>query len=141
MAFNIESIIYPTDSNFMRPFETCNTVLALGMIYYLLKDIYQGRSLGKRALRIAVKDTVSLNWTASTDNVGVTGYLIYQNGVQVGTSATTSYTDTGLTAGTSYAYTVKAEGISQPRATAFQLQFKRHKWLEVYKITILKAVI
>jgi uncharacterized RDD family membrane protein YckC len=40
----------------MRPFETFNLVLALGMIYYLFKDIYQGRSLGKRVLGIAVRD-------------------------------------------------------------------------------------
>ncbi|MBW7473858.1 fibronectin type III domain-containing protein [Paenibacillus oenotherae] len=52
--------------------------------------------------------TVSLSWTASTDNVGVTGYDILRNGVKVGTSTTTSYTDTGLTAETSYKYTVKA---------------------------------
>ncbi|CAH1200505.1 hypothetical protein PAECIP111893_01402 [Paenibacillus plantiphilus] len=52
--------------------------------------------------------TVSLSWTASTDNVGVTGYDIFRNGTKVGTSATTSYTDTGLTAATSYKYTVKA---------------------------------
>lgn len=56
MAFNWESIINPIDSNFMRPFESFNLVLALGMIYYLLKDTYQGRSLGKRVLRIAVRD-------------------------------------------------------------------------------------
>ncbi|CAH1208194.1 hypothetical protein PAECIP111893_02856 [Paenibacillus plantiphilus] len=52
--------------------------------------------------------TVSLSWTASTDNVGVAGYEIYRGGVKVGTSATTSFTDTGLTAATSYTYTVKA---------------------------------
>ncbi|MFC5666763.1 glycoside hydrolase family 6 protein [Kitasatospora misakiensis] len=50
----------------------------------------------------------SLSWTASTDNVGVTGYQVFRNGVQVGTSTTTSYTDSGLTASTAYSYTVKA---------------------------------
>ncbi|AIQ51870.1 carbohydrate binding domain-containing protein [Paenibacillus sp. FSL R7-0331] len=49
-----------------------------------------------------------VSWTASTDNVGVTGYEIYRNGVKVGTSATTSYTDSGLAGQTSYTYTVKA---------------------------------
>ncbi|EAU63390.1 carbohydrate binding domain-containing protein, partial [Stigmatella aurantiaca] len=52
--------------------------------------------------------SVTLSWTASTDNVGVTGYTLHRNGTQVGTSAGTTYTDTGLTAGTSYSYTVKA---------------------------------
>ncbi len=47
-------------------------------------------------------------WTASTDNVGVTGYRVYRGGTQIGTSATTSYTDSGLTASTTYTYTVAA---------------------------------
>src|SRR5271166_3718688 len=51
---------------------------------------------------------INLTWTASTDNVGVTGYKIYRGGVQVGTSATNSYSDTGLTASTAYTYTVSA---------------------------------
>lgn len=50
----------------------------------------------------------ALSWTASTDNVGVTGYKVFRNGTQVGTSAITSYTDTGLAPGTSYSYTVSA---------------------------------
>ena len=52
--------------------------------------------------------TVSLSWTASTDNVGVTGYKIYRAGVQVGTSAVPDYTDASLTPSTTYAYTVSA---------------------------------
>lgn len=52
---------------------------------------------------------IRLNWTASTDNVAVTGYRIYRGGallVTVGTVVT--YTDTGLTAGTSYTYAIVA---------------------------------
>lgn len=52
--------------------------------------------------------STQLTWTGSTDNVGVTGYVIYRNGVQIGTSTTTSFTDTGLAASTSYSYTVRA---------------------------------
>jgi chitodextrinase len=52
--------------------------------------------------------SVSLSWSASTDNVGVTGYRVYRNGTQVGTPTSTSYTDSGLAASTSYTYTVKA---------------------------------
>src|SRR5262245_24920191 len=42
--------------------------------------------------------SVSLTWTASTDNVGVTGYRIFDGATQVGRSGTTSLTDTGLDA-------------------------------------------
>src|SRR6266850_1722804 len=49
----------------------------------------------------------NLSWNASTDNVGVTAYIVRRNGVQVATPATTSYADTGLSVGT-YSYTVAA---------------------------------
>ncbi len=51
---------------------------------------------------------INLSWTASSDNVGVGGYKVYRNGVQVGTSTLTSFSDTGLTAATTYNYTVAA---------------------------------
>ncbi|GLW68196.1 hypothetical protein Kpho02_04950 [Kitasatospora phosalacinea] len=53
--------------------------------------------------------SVSLTWTASTDNVGVTGYDVYRGGTLIGSTNNTSYTDTGLTASTAYSYTVKAK--------------------------------
>lgn len=52
---------------------------------------------------------ISLSWTASTDNVGVTGYFVYRNGTQIANVTTgTSYQDTGLTASTLYSYTLAA---------------------------------
>ena len=55
-------------------------------------------------------DTVTLTWTAATDDTAVTGYDVYRNGVLVGTvgSATTVFTDTSLSASTSFDYTVDA---------------------------------
>lgn len=51
---------------------------------------------------------IDLSWTASTDDVAVTGYRIFRNGVPLTTVAGTSYSDTGLTASTAYSYTVSA---------------------------------
>ena len=51
---------------------------------------------------------INLSWTASTDNVGVTGYKIFRGGSQIGTTAALSYTDGGLSASTSYTYTAAA---------------------------------
>jgi chitodextrinase len=51
---------------------------------------------------------VNLTWTASTDDVGVSGYRIYRDGSLVGTATGTSYTDTGLSAATTYSYRVAA---------------------------------
>jgi chitodextrinase len=50
----------------------------------------------------------TLSWTASTDAVGVSGYRVFRNGTQIGTSTTTTYTATGLTASTTYSFTVSA---------------------------------
>ncbi len=51
---------------------------------------------------------INLSWTASTDNVGVTGYNIYRAGVKIGTAPSTAYQDAGLNASTSYSYNVSA---------------------------------
>ena len=52
---------------------------------------------------------INLAWTASTDNVATTGYKVFRAGVQIATVTTgTAYQNTGLTAGTAYAYTVSA---------------------------------
>jgi len=53
--------------------------------------------------------TTNLSWTASTDNVGVTGYDVYQNGVFKANTASTSYGVTGLTASTAYSFYVIAK--------------------------------
>ena len=52
---------------------------------------------------------VTLSWTASSDDVGVTGYDVYRGGALVGSSTGTTYADTGLTAATAYTYTVRAK--------------------------------
>src|SRR5439155_1327205 len=62
----------------------------------------------------------NLSWSASIDNVGVTGYIVRRNGVQIATPATTSYADTGLSVGT-YSYTVAARdaaGNISPNSTS-----------------------
>ncbi|WP_127529929.1 family 14 glycosylhydrolase [Paenibacillus kobensis] len=60
--------------------------------------------------------TVSLSWTASTDNTGgsgLAGYDVYRNGNLVKSGVTAaSYTDTGLSPATSYSYTVRAKDIA-----------------------------
>ncbi|WP_328448107.1 glycoside hydrolase family 18 chitinase [Streptomyces sp. NBC_00386] len=57
----------------------------------------------------SVTDTsVKLSWSAATDDKGVKNYDVLRGGSKVATVTTTSYTDTGLTAGTDYSYTVQA---------------------------------
>lgn len=52
--------------------------------------------------------TVDLSWGASSDNVGVTGYEIFEGGISLGTIAGTAATVTGLIASTSYSFNVRA---------------------------------
>ncbi|MFG1645145.1 PQQ-dependent sugar dehydrogenase [Amycolatopsis sp. NPDC049252] len=72
--------------------------------------------------------TVTLNWTAATDNIGVRAYDVYRGGAKVGAvtgTATappaTTFVDSGLAANTSYAYYVVARdaqaNVSPPSAT------------------------
>src|SRR2546429_647229 len=58
---------------------------------------------------------INLAWTASTDNVGVTGYRVERctgaacsNFAQISAPTATTFSDTGLTASTSYSYRVRA---------------------------------
>ena len=54
--------------------------------------------------------TTNLSWTASTDNVAVTGYDVYQGATLKGSTTTaTTFAVTGLTASTAYTFTVKAK--------------------------------
>jgi hypothetical protein len=74
------------------------------------------------------KNSVTLSWNASTDNAGVTGYDIFRNGVWTGSSSTTSYTATGLSANTSYSFTVKAKdaaGNVSPASSVLNVKTKK----------------
>lgn len=52
--------------------------------------------------------SVKLSWSAATDDKGVKNYDVLRDGAKVATVTGTTYTNTGLTAGTDYSYTVQA---------------------------------
>src|SRR5947207_2151516 len=56
----------------------------------------------------ASSSRINLSWLAATDNVGVIRYSVYRDGVQIASVPGTSYSNTGLSAGTTYSYTVAA---------------------------------
>jgi len=56
-----------------------------------------------------ITDTsAKLTWSAATDDKGIKNYDVLRDGAKVATVTTTTYTDTGLTKGTDYSYTVQA---------------------------------
>jgi hypothetical protein len=64
--------------------------------------------------------SVSLAWSASTDDVGVDGYRMYSNDLLVGSTTTPSFVITSLACGTAYAVAVEAydsAGNVSPKAT------------------------
>src|SRR5262245_11637046 len=56
----------------------------------------------------ATATSITVAWSASTDNVGVTGYGEYRNGVLAGSATTLTYTFSGLACGTGYTLAVEA---------------------------------
>src|SRR5882762_5570041 len=56
----------------------------------------------------ASSSRINLSWRAATDNVGVIRYGVYRDGVQIAYISGRTYANTGLSAATTYSYTVAA---------------------------------
>jgi chitodextrinase len=54
-------------------------------------------------------NSTNLSWSGATDNIGVTGYDVYQDGVFRASTASTSFAATGLAASTAYSFYVIAK--------------------------------
>jgi len=78
---------------------------------------------GNLSAAYVTNTTFQLNWDASTDNVGVTGYDIYRNGVKINASTITgtAYSVNGLSPNTLYTMTVVAKDAAGNQATSLPL--------------------
>ncbi len=63
---------------------------------------------GTPTLTSSTDNSLTIDWTASTDNSAVAGYDVFKNGTKVATVTGTSATLTGLTPSTTYAIKVEA---------------------------------
>lgn len=63
-------------------------------------------------------NTIDLSWSASSDNLGVSGYLIYRDAILIGVTGGTSFKDRDLRPNTTYTYTVKAKDHALQVSTA-----------------------
>ena len=71
-------------------------------------DIESPSAPGDLSATAVTDTTVSLSWTAASDNVAVTGYRIYRDGILLFTSSAQLFSDSGLQPATSYMYSVTA---------------------------------
>ncbi len=51
---------------------------------------------------------IDLSWSVATDNVLISGYSVLRDGVPIATTSLLAYSDTSLTASTTYAYAIRA---------------------------------
>ncbi|MEV7519785.1 glycoside hydrolase family 18 chitinase [Streptomyces sp. NPDC091371] len=66
--------------------------------------------------------SLSLAWTAATDDKGIKNYDVHRNGSKIATVTGTGYNDSGLTKGTTYTYSVTArDTIDQTGPSSGQL--------------------
>jgi chitodextrinase len=65
--------------------------------------------------------TVSLSWTASTDNIGVEGYYIIRNGTTIAQTTSATYNDTSVLPSTSYQYQIVAFDAAANNSTGSSL--------------------
>lgn len=110
---NLESIEKALDSpninfsvNILNPYKVVNFIEYTGKSG---DTIIPTSPTNLKASNIGTK-SLTLNWTASTDNVGVTNYLIYKESIllEIVDSNVFSFPVAGLTAGTSYNFSVIA---------------------------------
>lgn len=87
-----------------------NTSYSTSMNATTIADVTPPSAPSTLFVTIKSSSEIDITWGAATDNVGVAGYYVYRNGSQlVNVSSTpTSYKDTGLSANTSYLYSVAA---------------------------------
>jgi len=124
---NVASITIPqasrqlTHGNLLSPLDSIPTVTAIplsahnatilvkAVVVPPLPDTAAPSTPTGLAASATSSSQINLSWTASTDNVGVTGYRVSRGGALLATlGAVTSFQNTGLAASTTYSYTVQA---------------------------------
>jgi len=76
-------------------------------------DVQPPTAPGNLTLKGTTRSGVSLGWNSATDNVGVTSYDIYVNGVKTSSTTDTFFTAYGLTTGATYTFAVTARDFAK----------------------------
>jgi hypothetical protein len=107
----------PVNNEASLPLDNKNKV-GIADVLYVLQIVAWLRSTGPDAVAPLIPaeltatgvsaNQIDLSWTASTDNMGVTGYKIYRGSTYLKSVTGTSTSDAQLNAETQYCYTVSA---------------------------------
>jgi Zn-dependent metalloprotease/chitodextrinase len=109
-TYGIQSAIDLYGAGSPEVIATTNAFYAVGVgSAYVTADSVAPSTPSSLAAAGTTDSSTNLSWNASTDNVGVTGYNIYNGTTLAGTSTGTTYTASGLSASTAYTFTVKAQ--------------------------------
>jgi Big-like domain-containing protein len=71
-------------------------------------DISSPTVPGNIAATVQSDSQIDMSWSASIDDVGVVGYRIFRDGLEIGTTSGLNFSDTGLSASTPYLYKIEA---------------------------------
>ena len=66
---------------------------------------------GVQTCALPISFSIDVSWTASTDNIGVTGYEVFVDGNLITITSSTSITISGLDSNTMYSFTVLAKDL------------------------------
>lgn len=101
---------------------TVNGQLSTGIISLPIPDVVAPAAPSNLSAVVsaitATTSSVVLSWTPSTDNVAVTGYEVYRNGLRISTVATPGHTDPSVTSGVQYTYFIMAFDAAGNRSIA-----------------------
>ncbi|MDY0780506.1 GEVED domain-containing protein [Tenacibaculum sp. IB213877] len=78
---------------------------------------------GNVSVSSVTQTSATISWSASSDNVGVTGYDVYRGATFVTSTTSTSVNVSGLTAATSYTYSVRAKDAAGNESGAGSVTF------------------
>jgi Zn-dependent metalloprotease/chitodextrinase len=109
-TYGIQSATDLYGANSPEVIATTNAFYAVGVgAAYTIPDTIAPTAPTTLLASGTTENSTNLSWIASTDNVSVTGYNIYQGTTLIGSSTSTSYSVVGLTPSTTYSFSVKAK--------------------------------
>ncbi len=118
------------------------TDIQLSEIIFINDNVTPNAPTGLSA-SVITAESFLLTWVASTDNIGVIGYDIYQDDVLIGSTTAANWIVSGLTAGMTYTMTVKAKDaagnvssasllLSVTTLTSVNIRQNEIPWMRIY---------